>query len=188
MTSHRAREKNYEWHRQNPGAPDAYGKDEYGKVAPPEWRTLKFYQHHKFYRLLGVEYDATRDQIKARGKKLMRYLNPASERYQELYQAMSCLVYGYHGERTNYDRHGDIQPLHSLHVPAAEGQQEPWYDRRPSEYRLPKPQILDRWNVFEFRKELARLPSTEDAKGAASGKLSTQNQFGFARTWNPYSI
>ena len=176
MTSHSARERNYERDRHYPDKPDKYGE-----VAPPERITNDFYKHHKFYRILAVERHTMPCDIEARGNLLMRGLDHDSLRYKQLQEAMDCLVNGGGLHRALYDRFGDRQQHDNSYVP--EPQREAWRHMRRPEVCLPQDRI-----VHYTRKRLDILSSMKDARGAASGKLSTHNQFGFASTSNPYLV
>ena len=130
MTSHSARERNYERDRQYPDKPDKYGE-----VAPPERITNDFYKNHKFYRILAVEHHAKSNDIAMRGKLLMLGLDHDSPKYKQLKEAMDCLVNGGGMRRAFYDRDGDLQPHNNSYVP--ESQKDTWRHMGEPEYSLP---------------------------------------------------
>jgi len=170
MRSHRRVHTKYTWGREFTDHANE------NQVARLNWITNDFYKHHHLYRILGVERHTRTKDIAAQGELLMKGADPATKQYKELEIATKRLSNFL--SRDLYDDNGDWNPRTQSF--ASESQKEDWTHMRKPE------NLYD--DVYYSRKELAILASMKDEHGAASGKLSTHNQFGSARTWNPYLI
>ena len=196
MTTHRAREVNYSHIRNNPEVeqqrwlPIGYRSDVYQK-------NRRFYQNHKFYRILGLEHDAKYAEVTQRATLLLQGVVEGSDRYYELMPAIHCLTS--RSMRPAYDHYGDKGPVPPIphEMPNAR-----WFPRIPSENKMFIPEMQQPWDwdFAEFKKEFTKRQNFEQMKkefkkkhteknagGAASGKLSTHDQLG-ASTFNPYLI
>jgi len=145
--------------------------------------TNDFYKHHQFYRILGVERHTKIEDIEKRAKLLMSSLPSGSQQYKVVETATKCLTTWM--LRKFYDTDGDWDPRTQLR--ASESQRHDWgYMRDPEDM---EPEHMNPRNKVRLsKKQLDLLASMKDEHGAASGKLSTHNQFGSASTWNPYLI
>jgi len=141
--------------------------------------TNDFYKHHEFYRILGVERHTAFKDIAERGESLMSVLVPGSEQYEKIKKATKCLTDETLRKFYNDEGDGNMKTEDGY---ASESQREYWaYMRKPENQ-------LRHGDVTYSKKELAIFASMKHGHGAASGKLSTHNQFGSASTWNPYFI
>ena len=172
MTSHRRVHTKYAWDRKFTDHANE------NQVARLNHITNDFYKHHRLYRILGVERHTRQEDIAAKGKSKMGGLDPASQQYKDLENATKLLTNW--RSREFYDREGDWDPRTESCAP--ESRQDAWD-------RMREPENLWRHGEVTYsKKELDILASMKHEHGAASGKLSTHNQFGSASTWNPYFI
>jgi len=190
MTTHRAREVNYSYIRNDPDFKPSWVPT--GKRADVYQKNRMFYKTHKFYGILGLEHDASYDDVVKRAKSLRKGVVEGSDRFYELMPAINCLTSRV--MRPIYDIHGDVQlvpPLHR-HMPNAR-----WFPRIPSENKVFIPEMEQPWDwdFDEFKKEFGKRQHFEQMKKEFkqkhteknAGKLSTHDQFG-ASTLNPYLI
>jgi len=173
MTSHRRVHTKYAWDRKFTDNASEY------EVARLNHFTNHFYKHHRLYRILGVERHTWCENIALRGKILMdRLEDTGSKQYKEIEYATKRLSNVQ--SRLYYDQDGDQETRGNLYL--SKSQKDYWDHMR-------EPENMTRdGDVYYTKTELAKLASLKDEHGAASGKLSTHNQFGSARTWNPYLI
>ena len=195
---HRAREVDHAWRRKNP-EPYYKSGDDIRNI--PYHNNSLFYKTHKFYRMLGVEHDANRQQIVRQGGDLMHKCARGSEAYKELRIAYEVLIDPV--RRDNYNTWGDDQPATWLHVPHTA-----WRNRRDSNYKLPEyPTVVRDFDSRKFAKELDKLQKKKpeekvwdfdviarefkrlkEVERAKSRSFSTRNQFGDTAALNPYLV